>query len=147
MSKNENKVQEIIDNFLKNLSVDATAKVSISDNDIKIDIDGKDSSLLIGFHGDNLAALRHLLSIIIRKELGHETQVTVDVACYLEKKEERIQQIAQRAIDKYEATGEPQELREFSPFERRMAHSYLTDKGYKSESAGEGYDRHIVVSK
>jgi spoIIIJ-associated protein len=147
MAKNENKAQEIVDGFLKMLSVDAKAKVFTVEEYLKIEIDGKDSSLLIGFHGDNLQAIRHLLSIVLRRELGPETRVTVDVAGYLEKKEERIQVMAQRAIDKFEATGRPQELRDLSPFERRMAHSYLTEKGYKSESAGEGYDRHIVISK
>lgn len=147
MAKKENKPQEIVNEFLKRLSVEAEANVFTVDEYLKIEIDGNDSSLLIGFHGDNLQALRHLLSIILRKELGPETRVSVDVGGYLEKKEERIQAMAQRAIDKFEATGYPQEMRDLSPFERRMAHSYITEKGYKSDSVGEGYDRHIVISK
>lgn len=147
MAKSENKAQDIVNQFLENLSVEATAKVFQVDEYLKIEIEGKDSSLLIGWHGDNLQAMRHLLSIILRKKLGPETRVTVDVAGYLEKKEERIQAMAQRAIDKLEATGRSQELRDLSPFERRMAHSYITDKGYQSDSVGEGSDRHIVVSK
>ena len=147
MAKNENKIQELVNDFLARMSVVATAKVSTVEESLKIEIEGPDASLLIGFHGDNLQALRHILSIMIRKEFGTEFRVSVDVSGYLEKKEERIRAMAKRAADKFEATGRPQELRDLSSFERRLAHSYLTEQGYQSESVGEGFDRHIVISK
>lgn len=147
MAKKENNISEIVNGFLKALSVDAKAKTTESEEEIKIEIDGKDASLLIGFHGDNLQAIRHLLAIMIRRKLGHPVSLSVDVAGYLAKKEERIKGMTQKAIETYDRTGEPQHLRELSSYERRIAHSYLTEKGYKSESVGEGYDRHIILSK
>lgn len=147
MSKNENKSELIVNDFLKKLGVSAKAKVFNVEEYVKIEIDGPDSSLLIGFHGDNLRALRHLLSIFLRKELGQEVIVMVDVAGYLARKEERIKGMAQKAADIFDKIHEPQDLPPMSSFERRIVHSYLTEKGYNTESAGEGYDRHIVVSK
>jgi spoIIIJ-associated protein len=141
-----NKAQELVDAFLEKLGVSAKAKVFAVEEFLKIEIEGKDSSLLIGFHGDNLRALKHLLSIILKKELP-EAIVSIDVAGYMAQKEERIRDIAKRAIEKFEKTGRPQDLPEMSPYERRIAHSYISDEGYLSESVGEGRDRHIVVKK
>jgi spoIIIJ-associated protein len=145
--KEKNSTTDIVNNFLAKLGVAAEAKTFEVEEYLKIEIDGPDAPLLIGFHGDNLRSLRHLLSIILRKELGPDTIVTVDVAGYLARKEEKIKEIAQRAAEKFDKTKIPQDLPQMSSFERRIAHSYLTEKGYVSESLGEGYDRHIVVSK
>lgn len=145
--KAKNKTEEIVNDFLDKLGVSASAKIFEVEEYIKIEIDGKDAPLLIGFHGDNLRALRHLLSIIIRKELGSDAVVTVDVAGYLSRKEDRLKDIAGKAITKLEKSGRPQDLPPMSSFERRMIHGFLTESGYKSESFGEGHERHIVVSK
>lgn len=140
------KAKKITESFLDKLGVTASAKVFAVEEYLKIEIDGKDASLLIGFHGDNLRALKHLLSIFIKKELP-DAVILIDVAGYMAKKEERIKAIAQKAVEKLEKTGKPQDLPEMTSFERRIAHSYISDKGYLSESVGEGRDRHIVASK
>lgn len=148
MSENQSKkAQEVVNDFLEKLSVKATAKVFAVEEYLKIEIDGPDASLLIGFHGETLRSLKHLLSIVLRKSVTDEVVVSVDVAGYLAKKEERIKGMAQKAIDKFEKTKKPQDLPEMSSYERRIAHSYITDQGYSSESVGQGQGRHIVVSK
>lgn len=141
------KIQEIVTDFLAKLSVSAKAHVLAVEEYVKIEISGKDSSLLIGFHGDNLRSLRHLLSIIIKNQISDEVVIMVDVEDYLARKEERIKEIARKAIEKLNKTGKPQDLPAMNPYERRIIHSFLSDEGYNSESAGVGYDRHIVVKK
>lgn len=148
MSENQtNKAEKLVNEFLEKISVSAKAKVFAVEEYLKIEIDGKDASLLIGFHGETLRSLKHILSIILKKALSDEVVVSVDVAGYLAKKEERIKGMAQKAIDKFEKTKRPQDLPEMSAYERRIAHSYISDQGYNSESVGQGRDRHIVVKK
>lgn len=144
--KDVNKAKKITDQFLDKLTVEAKAKLFAVEEYLNIEIEGKDSPLLIGFHGDNLRALKHLLSIVIKKELP-DAVISIDVAGYMARKEEHIKDIAAKAIKKYEKTGQPQDLPEMSSFERRIAHSFISEKGYRSESVGEGYSRHIVVKK
>ncbi len=147
MVKKENKAQEIVNDFLDKLDVKAVSKVFTVEEYLKIEIEGEDSPLLIGFHGDNLRSLRHILSIVLKKELGQDLIISVDVAGYLARKEDRIKDMAGKAITLLEKTGKSQELPPMSSYERRIAHSFLTESGYKSESYGEGYNRHIVVNK
>lgn len=140
------KAKEIVNNFLSGLSVSAKANVFAIEEYLKIEIEGKDSSLLIGYHGDNLRALRHLLSAMIRKQVSETIVVMVDVGGYVADKERRIQKMAQKAIDEAKKKWRA-ELPAMTSFERRIAHSYIGDQGFKSESEGEGKDRHIVVKK
>lgn len=141
------KAQKLTDQFLDALGVSARAKIFEVEEYLKIEIEGKDASLLIGYHGDNLRALKHLLSIYLRKNLPEGTIITIDVSGYLEKKEERIKEISNKAIRELEKTGKPQDLPEMSPYERRIAHSHLTEMGYISDSVGDGRNRHVVVKK
>lgn len=141
------KAKKAAEEFFSMLGVSAKVNVFAVEEYLKIEIGGKDAPLLIGYHGDNLRALKHILSIVLKKQLPEGAVISIDVAGYLAQKEERIKQMAQRAIDKFEKTGKPQDLSEMSPYERRIAHSYISEQGYLSESTGEGRDRHIVVKK
>lgn len=146
MKKEAKKVEEIVNEFLERLGVDAQAKVFTVEEYLKIEIEGKDSPILIGFHGESLRSLKHILSIILKKQVSENVIVSLDVAGYMAKKEERIVDMAKKAIAKFEKTKRPQDLPTMSPYERRLAHGYITEQGYKSESVGFGNDRHIVVS-
>ena len=139
-----NKAKEIIDDFLAKLTVSAKANVFAIEEYLKIEIEGKDASLLIGYHGDNLRALRHLLSAMIRKNVDESAVVMVDVAGYVANKEARIQKMTQKAIDEARKEGRA-ELPPMTSFERRIAHSYASDQGLRSHSEGFGQDRHVVI--
>lgn len=140
------KAKEIVNSVLEKLTVSAKANIFAIEEYLKIEIEGKDASLLIGYHGDNLRALRHLLSAIIRKQIDPDIVVMVDVAGYVAEKERRIQKMAQKAIDEAKKRGKA-ELPPMTSFERRIAHSYISSQGFRSESAGFGLERHIIVTK
>jgi spoIIIJ-associated protein len=140
------KAKEYVDNFLALLTVEAKANVFAIEEYLKIEIDGKDAPLLIGFHGDNLRAMRQLLSATIKKNINDSIVVMVDVAGYVAKKESKIQHMAQKAIDEAKKKGKA-ELPPMTSFERRIAHSYVSDQGFKSESEGFGVSRHIIITK
>ena len=141
------KTQDLVTELLNKMRVSAKAHVFAVEEYIKIEIDGSDAPLLIGREGENLQSLRHILSLIIRNQIAEDAVVMVDVADYLARKEQRIVEMAKKAAAKFDKTNTPQDLPMMNSYERRLAHSWLSDNGYESESAGEGYDRHIIVKK
>jgi spoIIIJ-associated protein len=145
--KEVKKAREIVEETLVKLQVSAKANVFAIEEYLKIEIEGKDAPILIGYHGDNLQALRQLLTAMIKSQVNETIVVMVDVDGYVAGKESRIQHMAQKAIDAFKKSGAPESLPPMTSFERRIAHSYITDQGFGSESEGEGDDRHIVVSK
>jgi len=141
------KIQEIVADLLGKLGVSARAKVFAVEEYIKIEIEGKDSPILIGFHGETLRSLKHIISIMIKKQISEDAVVLVDVANYLERREEQIKDMARKAISKFQKTKRPVDMPAMNAYERRIAHSYISEAGFSSESAGQGFDRHIVVKK
>lgn len=141
------KAQDIVSGFLGKLNVSAKAHVFAVEEYLKIEIDGSDAPILIGREGETLQAVRHIISIMIRRQIDADVVVMVDIADYLARKEQRMIDLAKKAAARFEKTKEPQDLPPMNSYERRLVHSWLTDAGYQSESDGEGRDRHIVVKK
>jgi spoIIIJ-associated protein len=141
------KAQDIVSNFLGKLNVSAKAHVFAVEEYLKIEIDGSDAPILIGRDGETLQAIRQIISIMIRRQIDADVVVMVDIADYLARKEQRMIELAKKAAAQFDKTNEPQDLPPMNSYERRLVHSWLTDAGYLSESAGEGYERHIVVKK
>lgn len=114
-----------------------------------INIDAKnDAGLLIGKKGETLNALQVVINQIIRQKKGEWVRVVVDVADFREKEEGRMLELASQTATRVRETGEPQNLYNLTPSQRRVVHMTLAEeKDLHTESVGEGLERYLVVSK
>ena len=112
-----------------------------------IRISSPDSARLIGPHGEHLRALNVIARRLIEQKCGEESaNFSLDVNSYHEAQMERVRaqarMLAQRArLFKHEVDMPP-----MSPYERLIIHElFAEDPEIKTESAGEGKFRHIVL--
>lgn len=110
-------------------------------------ITSSDSPALIGSHGENLQALNLVLRKLAEATYGAEAaSFLVDVNGYHENQMEKVREqarlLAQRArLFKHDVEMEP-----MSAYERLVVHElFAEDAEIKTESAGEGKFRHIVL--
>src|SRR5512135_819680 len=149
--KNPQKILTVVVNDLfKLLSIKSKADVEVDkDNDaLVVNIQADDESgLLIGSRGRTLQSIQSILGLILRQKLGEWKRVIVDVADWREKEEERLRDLAEKTAERVIATGEPQNLYNLTPSQRRLVHMALSENPkVKTESQGEGNDRYLVVS-
>lgn len=106
------------------------------------------SGLLIGKQGETLYSIQMILSFILKNKLGEEIKLVLDVGGYREKQKGYLESIAEKSYEKLMETGEPQFLYNLNPSQRRVVHTYLSEKsGVATESEGEGEDRKLVIKK
>jgi spoIIIJ-associated protein len=106
-----------------------------------------ESGLLIGSRGRTLQSLQTVLGLMLRQRLGEWKRVIVDVADWREKEEERLKDLAEKTAERALSTGEPQNLYNLTPSQRRIVHMTLSKNlKVKTESQGEGNDRFLVIS-
>lgn len=132
--------------LLETLSLKGKVSAGENDGNIEISIDTDDSSLLIGYHGENLEAFQLILSFMVSKKLGEFHRVLVNVGDYRQRREEKLKELASRA--KEEALQKEGEvvLQSLSAVERRVIHLFLKDdKEVTSESRGEGENRQLII--
>ena len=124
------------------------------DGDIDMDVDGDRAAVsivggdlkhLVGRDGDVLEALQELTRLAVYRETGERSRLMLDVDGYRAARRADLVKLAQEAIDKVRASGEPMPLDPMSPFERKVVHDAVADAGLVSESEGEDTRRHVVI--
>ena len=144
---------------LKKLSQELLAQLGVKPKTIKVVEDGTGSvsldvavdeteaGILIGYHGETIAALQLLLGMMLYQQTGKWTKLVVNIGDYRQKRTDYLTALAQDTAVKVVETGEPLALYNLNPFERRIVHVALSErKDIVTESQGEGKSRFLVVS-
>lgn len=147
--KTISEIKKIASELLALMGVDTEIEVSKEDEYYHITLAESDTSgLLIGKQGDTLFSLQMILSFILKNKLGEEVKTVLDVGGYREKQKGYLESIAQKSYERLMETGEPQYLYNLNPSQRRVVHTYLSNKeGITTESEGEGEERKLVISQ
>jgi Predicted RNA-binding protein len=112
-----------------------------------IKITGEEASPLIGRRGEAMEALTVLASLVANNLGGDYEKISVDVNNYSAKREKDLMQLAKRVGSQVAKTGKSHNFEPMNSYERRIIHSIISEMhGVKSESFGEGPNRHIVVT-
>jgi spoIIIJ-associated protein len=133
------------------INAEVTARYSDEDEykgrkPILVDIHGDDLSILIGRKAETLNALQYITSLILGKELGRSTPLSVDVEGYRSRRQQQIRQLANRIAEQVIQTDRRQALEPMPANERRIIHIELRDHPeVYTESMGEGDRRKVVI--
>ena len=111
-----------------------------------LDIEGDDLGLLIGRRGSTLAALQYMVNVMLTRKMDSRVIVTVDVEHYHRRREETLQNLAQRMADRVSNSGRPMTLEPMPASERRIIHIALSeDEDVVTGSVGQGDERKVVI--
>ena len=146
-------IKETLEKFLEILGVSYTG-VTINKESEKTyyaKIETESSSLLIGWHGETIAAIQHILKCLLWKQgIPSETQVVVDVDGYKKRQEESVIKLAERKAEYAIETQKEVRLPPMNPYFRRKVHLHLAESDkYKdavtTESVGTEPDRAVKI--
>ncbi|MFA5800385.1 MAG: R3H domain-containing nucleic acid-binding protein [Candidatus Peribacteraceae bacterium] len=122
------------------------------DGDVtRVDIVCPEPSRLIGWHGETLNAVQHLLKSMLRtaKNLERAPFLVLDVDGYRLMQEEKVKKIAEAKADFVRRTGARVTLSPMSPYFRRIVHMHVANTpelaDLATESVGEGDYRQVVI--
>ena len=128
----ENAIQ-VTERYLEQIAV----SMGISDVDVSHEVDGKyvtfqlestKAALLIGKRGQTLNALQQLSQLVTNKYASQFKVVRVDVGDYRERREQSLEQLADRMADKAARTGQKVQLEPMPPYERKVIHNALSSR-------------------
>ena len=111
-----------------------------------IRLDGDKMGALIGRRGETMESLSYLASLVANRLEGDYIKLGLDVAGYRGKRENDLTALAQKIGQKVRRSGPSFSMEPMNPYERRIIHSAISQmEGLRSESKGEGKDRHVVI--
>jgi spoIIIJ-associated protein len=149
---NHELIKSSLEGILNGLNLPYEKIIVTEEEDItRVDIDSNEASRLIGWHGETLNALQHLLKSIIREKekLSRAPFILVDVDGYRRIQEEKVCKTATQKADFVRRTNNRIALPPMSPYFRRIVHMYVANdpnmQDLTTESIGEGDYRQIVL--
>ncbi|HXK52391.1 hypothetical protein H6802_00910 [Candidatus Nomurabacteria bacterium] len=140
-------ITQYMKDVLNHLNVATVVNIDVAEDSVKVVLTGDDLNFLIGFRGTSLDALQALLALSLYNKYEEWFNVFVDINGYKEKRFERLEDLAKKAIDKVRFFSKEVALPPMNSFERKYIHEFVSSyDDMQTESTGEGSERHIVVS-
>lgn len=149
MTQTAETILALVQKLLEFLGVGAevTVEYDEANNTYQVNLACDNPGVLIGRHGETLSALQLMVGQHLKAQTGEWVNIVVNVNDYRQRREQTLQQLADRAVEQVVATGQPHSLPPMPANERRLVHMYLAEHNQvKTESMGEGRTRSIVVS-
>jgi spoIIIJ-associated protein len=142
---------EIADEVLRLMGINAQAVITDDSPDgVSLDIHSDDDlGLLIGKHGQTLAALQLIVAMITNRHLPPEERrrVIIDAEGYRARRDRSLEAMARSAAQRATRTGRPVTISSLTPRERRVIHLALADDpAVTTRSEGEDPNRSIIVT-
>ncbi len=142
-------VKKELEQLLSQIGVKSSVELEETEGGFTAVLDaGEDNALLIGKHGNTLASLELIITLIITNKLGEFKRVTVEIGSYREEREQYLRELSDKLKNDVIDTGYEKPVRGLKPWERRFVHMYLQDDDkVTTESVGEDRDRTLVIKK
>ncbi len=149
MQKKIKILQKLTDELLSLMLTKAKTDVSYDKENeaFAVNIDaGDETGLLIGRKGETLLGIQTVLGFLLKQKTGEWNRLLVNVGDYREKEEGYLKDLATSTAERAKETGEPQNLYNLKPWQRRVIHLALSeDKSITTESEGEGEERYLRI--
>jgi spoIIIJ-associated protein len=133
--------------------------LDIADLDGDIDIDARagrayvsvtatgDANLRQLSKPDTVNALQELTRLAVQNRTGRFSRLILDVGGSRDARAAELASLVEHAVSKIDAGAASASLPPMSSYERKIVHDLVAERGFTSESEGEGRDRHTVISR
>lgn len=133
--------------------------LDITDLDGDIDIDARNGRAYLSVNageGANLnllskpetvSALQELTRLAVQTKTGVFSRLILDIGGSRDTRKGELANLVARAVERIEGGAAEASLPPMSSYERKLVHDLVAERGFHSESRGEGAERHTVITR
>jgi spoIIIJ-associated protein len=96
---------------------------------------------------ETVQALQEITRIAVQNRTGRFSRLILDIGGSRDTRQRELEVLVDRAITRLEEGATQASLPAMSSYERKLVHDIVAERGFTSESYGEGADRHTVISR
>jgi len=138
---------DFLEEFLDIADIDGDLDIAVVNERPLISITSElaSSNLKLLSDPETVSALQEVTRLAVQIKTSEISRVILDVSGSRKKREEELEFLVEKTLQKIEETDKDQHLEPMTSYERKIVHDLVAEAGYVSESEGQGKDRHIVV--
>ena len=140
------KIKKEVKEFFSKLGFEVEVEILQREGFFKVNAQTKEFQDLIGEKGKTLLEIQHLLNAILKKKMGGEIFIDLDIAGYKERKIKYLKELAKSVADEVALTKKEKILEPMPAYERRIIHLELASRpDVTTESIGKEPKRRVVI--
>ncbi len=133
--------------------------LDIADLDGDIDIESRAGRVYLSVESENpsdlrvlskpevVSAVQELTRLAVHAKTGEFSRLILDIGGSRDARAHELAQLVDRAVERLESGASSAALPPMSSYERKLVHDLVAERGFTSESEGEGADRHTVIRR
>jgi len=139
---------DYLEEFLDIVDLDGDIELDVRNGRAAVDIIGPvgELNVLIGDDAKVLDALQDLTRLAVQNRTGLRSRLMLDIAGYRAKQVTDLTTLANDAIERVTAKGQPEDLEPMNAFERKVVHDAVAAAGLVSESHGTDPYRYVTIN-
>ena len=137
---------DYIEGLLDIADLDGDLDISVASGRAYLSITGGGEDLDRLSMPDTVQALQELTRLAVQSETGRFSRLILDIGGSRDARADELRGLVDAAVAQLAAGRGEVELEPMSSYERKLVHDIVAERGYHSESRGEGRDRRLVVS-
>jgi spoIIIJ-associated protein len=139
---------DFLEELLDIADIDGDLALDVRSGRAYVSLESEEStSLSLLADPDTVQALQELTRIAVQNRTGRFSRLILDVAGSRNTRQRELETLVDRAVARLEEGATQASLPAMSSYERKLVHDIVADRGFVSESYGEGADRHTVISR
>ena len=137
---------DYLGNFFTNANIECSVEIFQKDDSFTIMLDAENNAVLIGKNGKTLQAINTVVKSAVNSEFKRKFKILVEINNYKQERYSKLKSMAIRIAKNVSRTKVDASLDPMSNDERKVIHQALANfKHIKTESEGEGLNRHLVI--
>lgn len=138
---------DYLEELLDIADLDGDIEIEIKNQRTYLSVESEESDDLRALSKpDVVQALQELTRLAVQQETGEFSRLILDIAGSRKKREDELAEIVDAAVAQIEGGASQAALPPMSSYERKLVHDIVSERGFHSESNGEGADRHTVIT-
>ncbi|MCC2032798.1 Jag family protein [Microbacterium allomyrinae] len=139
---------DFLEGLLDIADIDGDLDLDVRSGRAYVSVEGPaDGSVSLIAHPDTVQALQELTRIAVQSRTGRFSRLILDVGGSRDARQRQLSILVDRAIERLEDGATQASLPAMSSYERKLVHDIVSERGFVSESYGDGADRHTVISR
>ncbi|MET0412572.1 MAG: R3H domain-containing nucleic acid-binding protein [Polyangiaceae bacterium] len=139
---------DFLEELLDITDIDGDLALDVRSGRAYVSLESEEStSLSLLAAPETVQALQELTRIAVQNRTGRFSRLILDVAGSRNTRQRELETLVDRAVARIEEGASQASLPAMSSYERKLVHDIVADRGFVSESYGEGADRHTVISR
>ena len=139
---------DYIEGLLDIADIDGDLTLDVRGGRAYVSVENDDpEALTVLAEPETVQALQELTRIAVQSQTGRFSRLILDVGGSRDARRRQLEKLVDRAISRLDEGASQASLPAMSSYERKLVHDIVSDRGFISESYGEGPGRHTVIRR